>query len=533
MVLAAVIATLQAWLAACISWWYAGLRREYGDSANIEHMERTLLKELLRGKQHIKFSELGNDEGYVRAVLIRHCAHDVSLYGGECIPTDDTERAKLVSHLQARIQGTQDDNVLFGFFHPFCNAGGGGEKVLWKAVQTTLDHDPRNVAIVYTGDTDVTGPQILTSVVQRFDYTLPRNRIVFVFLKGRDAVDAKNHPRLTLLFQGIGSCKLAHEALSRCKPDVWCDTMGYPLAYLLVFAMIHVPIVTYTHYPLIQQDMLNSQGLSTAKKMYWSLLMGFYMGMAQFVTVCTTNSTWTNRHMTQIWHAMRETPQVIYPPCSTEKLVEQVTPAEQRANTAVVLAQFRPEKRHRLILDQYAMYADTVEDPTSRITLTFIGSTRSQEDRDYVQQLIEYAREVLHLPARDVRFLTDCSYDEVKEQLGKATYGINAMWNEHFGIAVVEYIAAGLIPLVHASAGPLLDIVSPQVGFFFVDKFDRDYTQERGTQYGTLAAAFKSASQLSAQDKHTRSTMGVHDAVTKFSDQTFETQWIEKVLQAL
>lgn len=35
------------------------------------------------------------------------------------------------------------------------------------------------------------------------------------------------------------------------------------------------------------------------------------------------------------------------------------------------------------------------------------------------------------------------------------------MWNEHFGIAVVEYMASGLIPIVHASAGPLLDIVTP------------------------------------------------------------------------
>ena len=35
------------------------------------------------------------------------------------------------------------------------------------------------------------------------------------------------------------------------------------------------------------------------------------------------------------------------------------------------------------------------------------------------------------------------------------------MIDEHFGITVVEFMAAGLIPLVHASAGPLLDIVLP------------------------------------------------------------------------
>jgi alpha-1,2-mannosyltransferase len=35
------------------------------------------------------------------------------------------------------------------------------------------------------------------------------------------------------------------------------------------------------------------------------------------------------------------------------------------------------------------------------------------------------------------------------------------MWNEHFGIGVVEYMAAGLVPVAHASGGPLMDIVTP------------------------------------------------------------------------
>lgn len=33
------------------------------------------------------------------------------------------------------------------------------------------------------------------------------------------------------------------------------------------------------------------------------------------------------------------------------------------------------------------------------------------------------------------------------------------MWNEHFGIGVVECMAAGLLMVAHKSGGPMLDII--------------------------------------------------------------------------
>lgn len=32
-------------------------------------------------------------------------------------------------------KNTRGDKPKVGFFHPYCNAGGGGEKVLWVAIQ--------------------------------------------------------------------------------------------------------------------------------------------------------------------------------------------------------------------------------------------------------------------------------------------------------------------------------------------------------------------------------------------------------------
>ena len=61
----------------------------------------------------------------------------------------------------------------------------------------------------------------------------------------------------------------------------------------------------------------------------------------------------------------------------------------------------------------------------------------------------------------DVEFHLDASWPEILDWLRKASVGVNGMWNEHFGIGVVEYQAAGLISVVHNSGGPKRDIVIP------------------------------------------------------------------------
>lgn len=58
----------------------------------------------------------------------------------------------------------QEWDGIVGFFHPFCNAGGGGERVLWAAIRATQKRWPKAKCVVYTGDHDVTKEKMLARV---------------------------------------------------------------------------------------------------------------------------------------------------------------------------------------------------------------------------------------------------------------------------------------------------------------------------------------------------------------------------------
>ena len=116
-------------------------------------------------------------------------------------------------------QGKQ--KVLAGFFHPYCNAGGGGERVLYTAIAYLQRTDPSIVSIVYTGDTDATKEEIISKVKARFGIDLDPRSLVFVWLNKRWMVESKTWRMFTLLGQSLGSVSLLIEAMSQIVPDVY------------------------------------------------------------------------------------------------------------------------------------------------------------------------------------------------------------------------------------------------------------------------------------------------------------------------
>jgi alpha-1,2-mannosyltransferase len=252
---------------------------------------------------------------------------------------------------------------------------------------------------------------------------------------------------------------LAWDAFNLLVPDVYIDTMGYAFTVALAKLLFGIPTAAYVHYPTISTDMLGSlpanAGLHISlKSFYWGLFAELYKRCGKYVDRVMVNSSWTAGHVRSLWK--RDDVAVVFPPCAATELLEKIAGEQPREKLLLCIAQFRPEKNHRLLIDAFAaFYRSTVKHKDARLVL--VGSVRHDEDATRVYDLRIQTRE---MGVKDqVDFVTDAPWSEVLEWLGRAWVGVNAMWNEHFGIGVVEYQAAGLVSVVHDSGGPKMDIV--------------------------------------------------------------------------
>ena len=98
------------------------------------------------------------------------------------------------------------------------------------------------------------------------------------------------------------------------------------------------------------------------------------------------------------------------------------------------------------------------------------GGCRNTDDSDRVKDLKDFSK---HLSVENyVEFKVNVTYEELLVEFERAFLGIHSMIDEHFGISVVELMAAGLVTIAHRSGGPLLDIIetseSSRLGFLAV-----------------------------------------------------------------
>lgn len=493
-----------------------------------------------------------------------------------------------------RLDETSDGGgkrMIIGFFHPYCNAGGGGERVLWTAIACLQREERDAVCVVYTGDVvSVSKEDMIDKVQARFGIELDSEMLLFVPLRRRYLVEDSTWPRFTLLGQSLGSVVLAYEAVSNgLIPDIWIDTMGYAFTYPLVRYLCKTPIASYTHYPTISTDMLRrvqsreaghtntssvakSSVLTYMKLLYYYIFSELYSMCLHQADVVMVNSTWTRNHIDHLLQPFRQRRQsedqpprrksllhvsapsemfvssaglrqrpgarspdhsafsvpelsskdkvarVVYPPCDTDRLA--ALPLEMRENIILSVAQFRPEKEQHIQLRALHMFLQA--EPKyrfgpGRVKLIMAGSVRNEGDEERVMKLRTLARDLGI--QYSVEFAVNVPYPQLIELFGRASIGLHTMVDEHFGITVVEFMAAGLIPLVHKSAGPLLDIVVP---------YNNRPTGFHATNAEEFASKLGEIMRLSEEATMDLRRRARSNAVERFSVREFEKGWMDQ-----
>lgn len=82
-----------------------------------------------------------------------------------------------------------------------------------------------------------------------------------------------------------------------------------------------------------------------------------------------------------------------------------------------------------------------------QLKLVIIGSCRDKEDEERKKNIEDFTK---HLSLENsVEIKANVPYHELIQHFRTASIGLHTMWNEHFGIGVVDMMAAGLITVAH------------------------------------------------------------------------------------
>lgn len=143
-----------------------------------------------------------------------------------------------------------------------------------------------------------------------------------------------------------------------------------------------------------------------------------------------------------------------------------------RERVIVSVGQFRPEKNHIFQLECFNAFLEKRH--KRDVKLKFIGGCKNKQ---HEQILFQVKSKIKELGLEDcVELCPNLPFSDLLKALHSSLIGMHAMIDEHFGIVVVEYMAAGLITIAHDSAGPKMDIIEHRENGFLAKEVE-EYTE--------------------------------------------------------
>jgi glycosyltransferase involved in cell wall biosynthesis len=189
---------------------------------------------------------------------------------------------------------------------------------------------------------------------------------------------------------------------------------------------------------------------------------------------------------------------ILYPPIETERFKNEDMRA--RENIVVTCSRFVPEKNLQLI--------PKIASLTPDIQYHIIGGT----NRFSPTVINKIQREIKNLGCSNVYLHPDASTDELLAMYKRAKVYLHTMIAEHFGISIVEAMAAGVVPIVHRSGGAYIDIIDK-------DKYGFSYQEPEEAAECIRLIVFNS-------DTQNRYSQKAVNRAQFFSKQNFKKQFL-------
>jgi len=238
------------------------------------------------------------------------------------------------------------------------------------------------------------------------------------------------------IYQRTVSSHFAIKKLARkFNPDYFIVTQG--IAFMPRDCIDRT--IMYVHYPM-DYELYHEKYEKGIWSLYAKPLRYIFRHLDYYKDyTLLANSMFTADVIKKQWDRDAE---VIYPPCPQYDFPIK----EAREANVCTLARFTPEKRYELILE--------VARSMPEVNFHLIGSVTP-----FMQYYLAKLRKIA---TPNVHFHVAIPFQQKLEVLQNCRVLLHTMYGEHFGIALVEAMSAGIIPVCHNSGGAKVDSIVPE-----------------------------------------------------------------------
>ena len=197
--------------------------------------------------------------------------------------------------------------------------------------------------------------------------------------------------------------------------------------------------IVYVHYP-VDLEVTHQRYLNNKMKKIYIKPWLFISNNVDYIKRSTiiTNSNYTRDAIKAAWGIDAT---VIFPPCPQYSF-----PFDQvKKNIVCSLGRFTPEKNYETVLQ--------IAQRQSNTQFELIGSITPDK--------LSYLEKLRNNAPRNVIFHVNASIEEKIEVLKRSKVMLHSFIGEHFGIALIEAMSAGLIPVTHDSGAAKADGLVP------------------------------------------------------------------------